>query len=51
MLGYTLKQFNAYSKAVMRQHRQRAHEFLVLTRAAQAEGKDYKKVEKALRDG
>ena len=51
MLGYTLKQFSAYSKAVVRQKQQQAHEFLVLTRAAQAEGKVYKKVEMALRNG
>lgn len=51
MLGLTLAQFKAFSKAVVRRQKQRAHEFLVLSRAAQAESKDFKKVEKRLRDG
>ena len=51
MLGYTLRQFKDYSKAVVSQQKEYAHEQLVLMRAAQADLKDFKKVEKKLRDG
>lgn len=51
MLGYTLAQLKDYSQAVVRQEKRRDHASLVLMRAAQAEEKGFKKVEKALRDG
>jgi hypothetical protein len=51
VLGYTLAEFKAYSRAVARRMKQQAHEGLVLARAAQADKDSFKKVEKALRDG